>query len=170
MWSRRGDRYKFGTIVQNFKSGQVTLSVWGMFYARGRSNLVQLTGTLNQVNYKKILEKCVLPFMKTCHSGDWNFIVLHDGCSANMVSTYLKENCVDLIPGPAHSPLWIRLRMTVRLWNASCVHYIHIRVILMNYLSNSARYGTNYKILISILSLLQWSVDVLLLGIFRGVL
>ena len=94
-------------MVHTFKSGYVTLSVWGMFSARGRSKLVQLTGTLNQEKYKMILEKYVLPFMKTCHSGDGNFIYQHDGCSAHRaksVSAYLTENGVDVLPWPAQSP------------------------------------------------------------------
>ena len=90
-----------------FKSGYVTLSVWGRFTARGRNKLLQLTGTLNQVKCKTILETYLLPFMKTHHSGDRNFIYQHDGCSAHRamsISAYLTENGVDVLPWPAQRP------------------------------------------------------------------
>ena len=55
VWRREGSRYETANMVHTFKSGYVSMSVWGLFSARGRTPLVRIVGTLNQQKYIEIL-------------------------------------------------------------------------------------------------------------------
>lgn len=107
VWRQQGTRYAAKNVVPTFKSGFVSLSVWGLFSARGRSPLVLIDGTLNQFKYIEILSKYVLPFKTEFHPGNNEFLYQHDGCGphrAKKVSAFLEAKGVEVLPWPAQSP------------------------------------------------------------------
>ena len=107
VWRRECTRYEKRNMVSRFKSGFVSLSVWGLFSTRGRSRLVRISGPLNQYKYINILKQHVLPFKNTFHPGSNDFLYQDDGCGphrAKKVSRFLEANGVAVLPWPAQSP------------------------------------------------------------------
>ena len=107
VWRLNNTRYANRNMVPTFKSGFVSLSVWGLFSSKGRSPLIRITGTLNQHKYIEILKQYVLPFKAQNHSGSNEFIFQHDGCGphrAKNVSLFLEAEGIAVLPWPAQSP------------------------------------------------------------------
>ena len=107
VWRTERTRYVLNNMVPTFKSGYVSLSVWGIFSSRGRTPLVSICGTLNQIKYIDVLKNYVLPFKKQYHSSPIDFIYQHDGCGPNhakSVAAFLDWKKVEVLPWPAQSP------------------------------------------------------------------
>ena len=107
VWRNLKTRYLARNMMHTFKSGYVSLSVWGLFSARGRSPLVRIDGKMNQYKYIDTLTQYVLPFKQKYHSRMRDFIYQHDGCGphrAKRVSAFLQDNGVQVLPYPAQSP------------------------------------------------------------------
>ena len=107
VWRKAGTRYDLQNMLPTFKSGYVTLSVWGAFSIYGRTPLVRIYGTLNQHKYRDILENYLLPFANTYHGGVKHLILQQDGCGphrAKSINTYLAEKGVKVLQWPAQSP------------------------------------------------------------------
>ncbi len=49
VWRKEATRYDTANLVPTFKSGYVSLSLWGGFSMYGRTPLVHIEGNLNQV-------------------------------------------------------------------------------------------------------------------------
>ncbi len=107
VWRLEGTRYESNNMLPAFKSGYVSLSVRGLFSARGRSPFVCIVGTLTQSKYIEILNNYVIPFKSTHYSEANGFIYQHDGCGphhAKKVSEFLDSSGVEVLPCPAQSP------------------------------------------------------------------
>ena len=68
VWRKVNTRYVLKNTVPTFKSGFISLSVWGMFSSKGRSPLVRISGTLNQNEYRQIIQDYVIPFKNQLHA------------------------------------------------------------------------------------------------------
>ena len=89
-----------------FQYVYVNISVAEMLSVRRRRRLVQLANKLNQVKYKTVSEKHILPFLKTFHSVDGKFIKQLDWCIPNRTSSlyvYIMENGEAVFAWPAQS-------------------------------------------------------------------
>ena len=107
VWRKRNTRYVLKNMVPTFKSGYVSLSVWGMFSSQGKSPLVRLCGTMDQRKYIQILRNYVVPFKEQLHSGPIGFMYQHDGCGAHrakIVSVFLEAENIEVLAWPAQSP------------------------------------------------------------------
>ena len=107
VWRREGTRFESRNVLTTFKSGFVSLSVWGMVSARGSSPLVRISGTLNQEKYFNILKNYELPFKYVHHNGNNEFLYQHDGCGphrAKKVSAFLEADGMEVLPWPSQSP------------------------------------------------------------------
>ena len=80
-------RFVLKNMVPTFKSGFVSLSVWGTFSSKGRSPLVGISGTLNQNKYGQILQDYVIPFKNQWHAALIKFIYQHDACDLHRVKS-----------------------------------------------------------------------------------
>ena len=83
VWRKRNTRFELKNMAPTFKSGYVSLSVWGMFSSQGKSPLVRLCGTMDQRKYIQILKNYVVRFKEQLHSGPIGFIYQHDVCAAH---------------------------------------------------------------------------------------
>ena len=107
VWRKEGTRYNPDNLVPTFKSGYVSLSVWGGFSMYGRTPLVRIEGNLNQSKYRKIIEGYVMPFASKNHGNLRNFVYQQDGCAAHRAKSiigYLDANGIEVLPWPAQSP------------------------------------------------------------------
>ena len=104
-------------VAPNFKSGNASLCIWGMFSSHGRSQFVRISGSLDQFKYIDILKKCVLPFKNTFYSGNTGFMYQHDGCGLHCVkrvAAFLDANGVNLLWWSAPSP---NLNSIEKVWS-----------------------------------------------------
>ncbi len=107
VWRKNGTRFRTSNLILTFKSGYVSLSIWGGFSKQGRTDLVRIRGNLNQHKYKQILSRYVIPFASTKHQGLRNFLFQQDGCGphrAKSIKQYLDAENVRVLPWPAQSP------------------------------------------------------------------
>ncbi len=107
VWRKEGTRFRTSNLIPTFKSGYVSLSIWGGFSKQGRTDLVRIRGNLNQHKYKQILSSYVIPFASTKHQGLRNFLFQQDGCGphrAKSIKQYLDAENVRVLPWPAQSP------------------------------------------------------------------
>lgn len=107
VWRKPKDRYNLQCMVPTFKSGHVTISVWGAFSVRGRTPLVRIVGRLNQNTYKAIIEEQVMNFAKEKHKGLQNFILQEDNSRihrAKSVASYMHQQGINRLLWPSQSP------------------------------------------------------------------
>ncbi len=77
-------------MVHAFKSDYESLSVWRLLSERGRSPLVQIQGTLNQLKYIEIMNQYELPFKADYHCRITDFVNQHDGYRPHRAKRYLN--------------------------------------------------------------------------------
>jgi len=80
VWRRPTGRYLPACLRPSFKSGLLSLSVWGGFSARGRMPLVRVEGRFNKRKYIDILQHHLLPFVEAKHGGTSNIKLLDENC------------------------------------------------------------------------------------------
>ncbi len=100
-------KFHLRNIVPTFKSGYVSLSVWGAFCAHGRTPLVRILGTLKQEKCKEIIENYILPMGNTYYRSTSDFVFQQDNCGphkAKSITTYLDANNFSVMKWPAQSP------------------------------------------------------------------
>lgn len=89
--------------VHSYRGG--TVMVWGGISVGGRSDLISLQGFLNSIAYRDIiLQPLVIPYAAAVGP---RFIFMHDNAtphSARIISDFLDEENIDVLPWPAQSP------------------------------------------------------------------
>lgn len=80
--------------------------VWSIMSAQGTGRLYIVEGSMNQHQYRKVLETRLLPQLK-----DWfpegDFVFMHDGApchKAKSITKFLAEKDVKTLPWPGYSP------------------------------------------------------------------
>lgn len=93
-------KYTKGTV----KFGGGNIMVWGCFSWHGLGPLHLVDGTMDQIQYRGILETKMLPHSAKMGE-DWEF--QHDNDpkhTAKTVTKWLKDNEIKVMPWPAQSP------------------------------------------------------------------
>lgn len=104
---RRSSNEEFSeTCVAQTVKHPTTVMVWSIISAKGTGRLYIVEGTMNQHQYKKVLETRLLPQLR-----DWfpdeDCVFMHDGApchKAKSVTKFLTENHVQTLPWPGNSP------------------------------------------------------------------
>ena len=107
VWRKTNDRYDPKNMVPTFKSGYVSMSVWGAFSALGRTPLVRINGTLNKDKYIEILKQYIEPFSVSKHGSLKHVVFQQDNCGphhAKSVSNYLQSTGITTMKWPPQSP------------------------------------------------------------------
>ena len=116
--TRFDPKYTIGTV----KHGGGNVMVWGCFSWSGVGPLRRVEGIMEQVQYRDILEKTMLPFAKKKMPRGWTF--QHDNDpkhTAKSVKNFLSDKTVRVLEWPAQSPdlnpienLWHKLQQGIR--------------------------------------------------------
>ena len=151
VWRKVNTRYVLKNMVPTFKSGFISLCVWGMFSSKGRSLLVWKSGTLNQNKYRQILKDYVIPFKNQLHAAPINFIYQNDGYGpyrAKSVSGFLNAQNIELAPWPAQNldlnpieHVWAEMKRILRNLDTytTTADYLFLKLTETRYLKNTSR-------------------------------
>ncbi len=74
-----------------FKSGFLTVSVWGGFSLLGKTSLIGLVGKFVQNTYRNIIDNHVLPYMYNFHGCPTWFVLQEDTCGPHRAKSYAKH-------------------------------------------------------------------------------
>ena len=104
-YRRVGERYSDACVIQRRPYGGGSVIVWGGITAHGRTPLVVVDGSLTGIRYRdKIVRHHVMPFIR---NSQHNVILQQDYArphTARVVSDYLRQQNVNVLPWPAMSP------------------------------------------------------------------
>ena len=107
VWRKSGQRMHLKHIVPTFKSEYQTVSFWGEFFLRGRTQLVETVGSFDRHMYRGIIDNHVLPFMYDVHDGLASFVLQEASCGshrAKSIADYLANEEVARMKWLPQSP------------------------------------------------------------------
>jgi transposase len=128
LWRVNHSRYSDANVLPNRRSGRISVGYWGWMGASGPGELVEISGRLNSLAYKDILEQVLVPTANLVY-GHRPIHFVQDNSSihnAGIVQSWI-ENQTDLhlIRMPPKSPdinpienLW---GLMVQSWDSSMV-------------------------------------------------
>jgi hypothetical protein len=102
---RPGEEFKKECVVQTVKH-PTQVMVWSVFSTFGPGRLYIVEGTMNQHQYRRVLETRLIPQIKEWYP-EGGAILLHDGAPchrAKSISKFLEEEKIDVMEWPGNSP------------------------------------------------------------------
>lgn len=127
LWRPDNTRYLEPNVLPNRQSGRITIGFWGWMCKNGPGELVEITGRMNAVRYKEILEDTLIPTANVFFPND-HITFMQDNSSvhnARLVQAWITErsDTITRLKMPAKSPdlnpienLWGKM---VQEWDAN---------------------------------------------------
>ena len=81
--------------------------VWSVISSEGVGDLYIVKGTMNQYQYKQVLQRHLIPQLRKWFPKGKNVTFIHDSApchKAKTVSKYLNNKKVKVLPWPGNSP------------------------------------------------------------------
>lgn len=108
LWRPDNTRYLEQNVVPNRQSGRITIGFWGWMCKDGPGELVEITGRMNAVDYKEILEESFLPTAQIFYPNE-HITFMQDNSSvhnARLVLGWIHDHrdVLTRIKMPAKSP------------------------------------------------------------------
>lgn len=103
---RPSERYTEECVARNVKHPPAIM-IWSCITAEGTGPLYFVDGTMNQTQYKHVLETVLFPFHRSLGSEDKPYTYMQDGASchrAKSIRTLFEEQGVPLLSWPGNSP------------------------------------------------------------------
>ena len=120
VWRKAGTRYDYNLVHAKENRSHANVTFWGAFSLDSFTPLVRIIGRNTSQSYIDILRTHLLPLV---HEMQNNCIFQHDNAPihvANVVSTFLQNSNIPVLPWPAISPdinpienVWARLKAAV---------------------------------------------------------
>lgn len=101
----QNEEFSESCVAQTVKH-PTSVMVWSVISAKGTGRLYIVEGTMNQHQYRKVLETRLLPQLRNWFP-DRDCVFMHDGApchKAKSVTKFLAENNVQTLPWPGNSP------------------------------------------------------------------
>lgn len=128
LWRVNHSRYAEGNVLPNRRSGRISVGFWGWMGASGPGELVEISGRLNSLCYKNILEQVLIPTANVAY-GHRPIEFIQDNSSihnSRIVQDWIRDQTdLRLIKMPPKSPdinpienLW---GLIVQQWDSSVV-------------------------------------------------
>ncbi|RVE46539.1 hypothetical protein evm_008830 [Chilo suppressalis] len=107
LWRPENTRYLEQNVLPNRRSGRISIGFWGWMCKDGPGELVEISGRMNAMNYKELLEDTFLPTAQVFYP-EQQITFLQDNSSvhnARTVQTWINEQReLTLIKLPPKSP------------------------------------------------------------------
>lgn len=108
LWRPGNTRYLELNVVPNRQSGRITIGFWGWICKDGPGELVEITGRMNAVDYKEILDESFLPTANVFYPNE-HITFMQDNSSvhnARLVQRWIHghRDVLTRIKMPAKSP------------------------------------------------------------------
>ena len=105
VWRKPGERFKQACLAPSFKSGRVSVMMWGCFVGKHLGPIVLFPkGKINSKRYCELLEEHLLPFLSTLPK---NTIFVQDNApihTSKYTKLWMEENGIDALTWPPQSP------------------------------------------------------------------
>ena len=104
---KNNERYELKFTKPTFKSGRVSVNLWGGFCYHGRTELVPLEGNFDNKKYRAVLDDYLFSFGRNTYGCIQNSVFQEDNIKphrAIAMKAYLKERGVVTMFWPAQSP------------------------------------------------------------------
>jgi transposase len=104
---KAGEKFIPQCIVPTVKHGGGSIMVWGCMSWAGVGQLYRCEDTMNQHQYVRVLENCMLPSANLLFGNGEEFLFQQDNApchKARLVTAYLEDHDIRVLNWPAQSP------------------------------------------------------------------
>lgn len=105
VWRKPGERLIPACLQPTVKHGGGSIMVWGCMSSYGPGPLFRVTGSMNSIQYRHVLNDVMLPFCRKTF--DQNFIFQQDNAPCHtslLMRSWFEENDVQKLNWPPQSP------------------------------------------------------------------
>ena len=103
---RTGEQFHPDCLVRTIKH-PVSIMVWSVINSRGAGRLYIVEGTMRQDQYKKVLQRRLIPQLKEWFPRRQKYIFMHDSApchKAKSITKYLLNKKIPVLDWPGNSP------------------------------------------------------------------
>lgn len=104
---RNFERFTEACVMRTVKHPP-SVMLWSCITSEGPGPLYYCEGTMNQQQYKRVLEEVLLPYLHDLDPNEGPYVFMHDGApchTAKTVKNLLESVDLPVLPWPGNSPI-----------------------------------------------------------------